>query len=372
MPLPIYQGDHPVSCHTDANRGLWYTRFYTGFSTEWEIDENSKRDWITKNAGTCGNDGELKTHAERMERLNAALGGHCADFDTVWHFATGLGISHPVENGLAWHHTLGVPFLAASGVKGLLRGWTECWRDFDNEEVRQATIARCFGASPDDDDGGAGNLIFFDALPIERVTLAADVMTPHMGKWYEQGHTIRGPQDYATKAPADWYNPVPVPFLVVKKAAFRFLIAPRLIGDAAADAQARGDALDAIQQLVQALEWLGAGAKTAAGYGRMARREAPEEQRNRKLAAAGIELASGVIWQSAKINWNKGSQTLDVASADGKRCQLRESNAKAMIDKLSDAGRKRLLDGKKPLIADATVSIEGNNITLQELQEIAP
>ena len=273
MSLPIYQGDHPHNRPPDANRGLWYTRFYKGFNPNWEVDDSSKHSWITENAGPCGNDRELEAHAERLKRLSAALGGHCADFDTVWHFASGLGISHPVENGFAWHHTLGVPFLAATGIKGLLRGWTEYWRDFDNEEARQATIARCFGASAGDDDSSAGNLIFFDALPIERVHLAADVMTPHMGKWYEQGHDIHGPQDYATKAPADWYSPVPVPFLVVKKAAFRFMIAPRLIGDEATDTQARIDALDAIQQLEQALEWLGAGAKTAAGYGRMERRK---------------------------------------------------------------------------------------------------
>lgn len=368
MTLPIYQGDHPTTRPSDANRGLWYTRFYKGFGPNWEVDETSKRSWIKENAGPCGNDGELEAHAKRMKQLSAALGGNCADFDTVWHFATGLGISHPVENGFAWHHTLGVPFLAASGVKGLLRSWTECWRDFDNEETRQATITRCFGASAGDDDSSAGNLIFFDALPIERVHLAADVMTPHMGKWYEQGHEIHGSQDYATKAPADWYSPVPVPFLVVKKAALRFMIAPRLIGDETADTQARVDAQDAMQQLEQALEWLGAGAKTAAGYGRMTRRQAADEKLRLELAAAGIQIASGTIWQGAKVTWNKGSQVLDVVSPDG-RCQVRGDKAKPLIESLSDAGRKRLMDGKKPLIVEATVNIEGNNITLQALRE---
>lgn len=327
MRLPIYQGEHPTSRHPDANRGLWYTRFYRGFSVDWEIDENSKRDWIKGAAGPCGNDRELKAHAARMQRLSTALGGHCADFDTVWHFATGLGISHPVENGFAWHHTLGVPFLAASGVKGLLRGWTECWRDFDNEEDRQATIARCFGASAGNDDGRAGNLIFFDALPIERVSLAADVMTPHMGKWYEQGSDIRSPQDYPTKTPADWHSPVPVPFLVVKKATFRFMVAPRLIGDEAADALARADARDAILQLEQALEWLGAGAKTAAGYGRLERRKSLEE--------------TAVAWSGARIKFNRSNGSISVEK-DGKTAIALAPKGKELLATLPPDIRKKV------------------------------
>lgn len=327
MTLPIYQGNHPTTRPSNANRGLWYTRFYKGFNTRWEIDEESKLSWIKENAGACGNDQELEAHAKRMKHLTAALGGYCADFDTVWHFATGLGISHPVENGFAWHHSLGVPFLAASGVKGLLRGWTECWRDFDNEEVRQATITRCFGASASDSDSGAGNLIFFDALPIERVHITADIMTPHMGKWYEQGHDIRGPQDYSTKTPADWYSPVPVPFLVVKKAVFRFMIAPRLIGDEAADAQALTDARDTMQQLEQALEWLGAGAKTAAGYGRMERRKTLEE--------------TAVAWTGARIKFNRSNGALSVEK-DGKNAIAVAPKGKQLLDTLPPELRKKV------------------------------
>lgn len=327
MSLPIYQGDHPTDRPFDANRGLWYTRFYKGFDARWEIDEDSKRSWITKNAGVCGNKQELEAHAGRMKQLGAALGGHCADYDTVWHFATGLGISHPVENGFAWHHTLGVPFLAASGVKGLLRGWTECWRDFDNEEARQSTITRCFGISAGDEASCAGNLIFFDAMPIEQVSLAADVMTPHMGKWYEQGQDIHSRNDHATKAPADWYSPVPVPFLVVKKASFRFMIAPRLTGDAAADSQARADALDAMQQLEQALEWLGAGAKTAAGYGRMARRKTLEE--------------TAVAWFGATIKFDHRSGALTVEK-DRKMASAPKPKGKALLDTLPPEIRKKV------------------------------
>lgn len=327
MILPIYQGNHPTDRPRDANRGLWYTRFYNGFDSNWDVEDDSKRRWITDNGGLCGNKGELEAHALRMSRLNDALGGHRGDFETVWHFATGLGSSHPVENGFAWHHTLGVPFLAASGVKGLLRGWVECWQDFDTEEARQATVTRCFGTSAGDDDSSAGNLIFFDALPIEPLHLIADVMTPHMGKWYEQGHDIHGPQDYATKTPADWYSPVPVPFLVVKKAAFRFMIVPRQVGDDVADAQARADALNAMQQLEQALEWLGAGAKTAAGYGRMVRRKTLEE--------------TAIPWLGASVKFNRSNGALSVEK-DRKIAIALSPKGKELLNTLPPELRKKV------------------------------
>jgi hypothetical protein len=147
------------------------------------------------------------------------------------------------------------------------------------------------------------------------------------------------------------------------------MLAPRLIGEESHDAQARTDAADAMKQLEAALEWLGAGAKTATGYGRMTRRESPEEKLQKGLADAGIVQASGVTWPNAKFTWNKGSQTLDVASPEGKRCQLKGAAAKNLVGALSEAGRKRLMDGKKPLVATAIINVEGNNITLHKIKE---
>ncbi|CCE23770.1 hypothetical protein [Methylotuvimicrobium alcaliphilum] len=61
---------------------------------------------------------------------------------------------------------------------------------------------------------------------------------------------------------ADWHEPVPVPFLVVKKTSLVFRIAPRKHDDSS-QLEKIFDALS------NALTWLGAGAKTAAGYGYM-------------------------------------------------------------------------------------------------------
>jgi CRISPR-associated protein Cmr6 len=154
----------------------------------------------------------------------------------------------------------------------LLRAWVEHWDDSLDEPARKQRVARWFGvdaetAKKEGTDEHAGGLIFFDALPIKPVELALDVMTPHYGKWYEQGGEIKNPNQEPEKVPADWHDPIPVPFLVVKQADFLFAIAPRRTSDQAA-------AKSAMKVLAEALDWLGAGAKTAVGYGRMNHDEA--------------------------------------------------------------------------------------------------
>ena len=273
-----------------VNTGLWFTRFYSGFSDNWEVGDDDKRAWIdtTARQGPSGNADQIKHLLERQRKLCDALGGKIAMMQTQGNFVTGTGLSHPVENGFTFHPTLGMPYLAASGVKGLLRGWVESWMDMTDSE-RHVRIARWFGTAKGDDDSTnsvseecAGCFIFFDALPSKPVNLGCDVMTPHMGKWYEKGgdYTAR---DEASTAPADWHSPIPIPFMVVKAATdFNFMIAPRMTGNTQADAQTLADLPTAMQALKDALEWLGAGAKTAVGYGRMqenlAARKEYEEQ----------------------------------------------------------------------------------------------
>lgn len=163
-------------------------------------------------------------------------------------------------------HFIGVPYLPGAAVKGLVRAWVEDW-DEDLSETDKKERCRLWFGSEDKNETTkqSGELIFFDALPIEPVTLAMDVMTPHMDQWYEKGGKIQKPPlQEPEKLPADWHNPTPVPFLVVKQARFLFAIAPRCKDKSLAE-QAEG----ALGALGKALAWLGAGAKTAVGYGRM-------------------------------------------------------------------------------------------------------
>jgi CRISPR-associated protein Cmr6 len=260
MTTPLYQPisqNPPPQFSSDSHRGLWYERFFNHYNQNqhWEVDKEGKTQWIiaTKQS-TCGDSETLTQHTQRLLQLVKTLGGDFRIFETSWHFATGLGLPHPVENGFSWHPTLGVPYLAGSGVKGLLRAWVEIW------EENQERLKIWFG---DEQQEQAGQLIFFDALPIKPVSLTADIMTPHAGDWYQEGNKINDVNTEAEKLPADWHDPVPVSFLAVKpNTQFLFMIAPRpTVESAVID--------EAFDSLENALKWQGAGVKTAAGYGHM-------------------------------------------------------------------------------------------------------
>lgn len=376
MTSPLYKPSekYPPTKPDQANLGLWFSRFYDKFTPDWTVDDNSKKDWINTVAGKQGDAPRLAALQARQEALGAALGAVGNVFKTTWHLATGLGIDHPVENGFTFHPTLGLPYLPAAGVKGLLRGWVDQWMDFADKAARDDCIAHWFGSESKGNSGSAGALIFFDALPTEPLYLTCDVMTPHMGKWYESGGGITASNE-ADTTPADWHSPVPVPFLVVSGAKFWVQIAPRLTGNPTSDAQAQAACKAAFEQLVLAFDWLGAGAKTAAGYGRLERQKDAAEKQAEELAEAGI--AQGLLqWENAKLTLDKSTRKLTVTltEADGskKSAQCEQAVADQIFQGLSDDAKK-LLSGKKQKSIQVTATVEetGNmrtliKITLQE------
>lgn len=314
MPRPPLYKEHqmPTSPGT-GHRGLWFDRFFNQYDENWAIIkanppkvEEGKKHWINTVVGLCGDNEQLRAACRRQEELCHQLTGQVLEVKTTWHFTTGLGNPHPVENGFAWHPTLGVPYLTGAAVKGLLRAWVESWMDCEGGDeaaqrhTRLNTLYRWFGSedlnptrrkelrlegfippskasAPDTE---AGMFIIFDAIPPAPVKLACDVMTPHYGKWYEGGGDIQDVDNEPHLVPADWHNPVPVPFLVVKEASFLFGIAPRRMPHGEAEKTALETELaGAMQALTDALQYLGAGTKTAAGYGRFEVDEAAKRRR---------------------------------------------------------------------------------------------
>lgn len=288
-----------------CNLGLWYTRFFDRYEggSGWRLDDTAKQSWIdsaARHSFDASLQGLLKAHAHRRIALVRACGGNLVELETCWHFVTGLGLPHPVENGFAWHPTLGLPYLPATGVKGLLAAWLQTLeQDVDQaQEDRDEAARRRRGWCGEQDD--AGSLIFFDAVPTEPPALAADVMTPHMGRWYAEGTGISQPDHEPQNVPADWHSPVPVPFLVVKEATFLFGIAPRP-GAEWGEREPRNEVNAALRALAKALVLLGAGAKTAVGYGRfrpgrsilhaLQREEADTARMEAEAAAWASELA---------------------------------------------------------------------------------
>lgn len=252
----------------DGHRGLWYDRFFNQYNSEWKIykedkqngTEEGKKKWIDLVKGDVGDRKALEDATTRLAALCESRNGKSNIYIATWHFATGLGNPHPVENGFLWHPTLGTPYIPGAAVKGLVRAWMEGGWDKDRDNAK---LHQWFGSEDKlptacERDTKAGDFVFFDALPVEPITLKADVMTPHMSDWYEKG----GVDPMNPKVtPADWHSPVPVPFLVADKPKFMFAIAPRN------GKENKGELSDVMAALASALEWLGAGGKTAVGYG---------------------------------------------------------------------------------------------------------
>ena len=288
---PLFKRRGEVALVWKGNRGLYFNKFfdqwqagfegviepsrdqparvdYFGGKMNWilsQIHDRARADGKFRVDGTgiakahpAGDKGQLEAANARLAALCTALSaGTSAEgprrFRTSGPFVTGMGLAHPLENGFLWHHTLGVPYLPGSSIKGMIRAWARVW--LEEEE----TAERLFGRDDRHAEGmAAGCLIVFDALPTGPVELMAEVITPHDGGWrIKDGVT-----------PADWLSPNPIPFLAVAPGAeFQFALAPRPAADA-------GDLATAYAYLEQALEWIGAGAKTAVGFGRFMTPEA--------------------------------------------------------------------------------------------------
>lgn len=207
-------------------------------------------------------------------------------------FATGLGNEHPLENGFAFLNPYGLPYLAGSGVKGVLRkaageladglfggsgGWTA-------EAI--GALFGCASSNEDDAGGQRGALIIWDVLPeIMGDSLKVEIMTPH------QSHYLQG-----SESPHESGKLTPINFLSVPpKSKFDFIVQCDLPFLArVAPELANGGKWKTLAQaaMMHAFDWCGFGAKTAVGYGAMqldpeaaARRENAAEAARQEAAA---------------------------------------------------------------------------------------
>jgi CRISPR-associated protein Cmr6 len=187
-----------------------------------------------------------------------------------------------LENaGIALHPLYGFAYLPGSGLKGLARGWTErVWLEAQpDRDAAVREIREVFGYAPNsergkiwippeivrDPHGSAGGVAFHDAWPVKWPALFIDIVSVHHAEYYREANEQKVPP------PGDWEDPVPTTFLAVSPGTeFAFAVAPRRSEHAAL-------ARRACEWLTAALADWGAGAKTAAGYGRIVANEAPRQ-----------------------------------------------------------------------------------------------
>ena len=283
---------------------------------EREIKLNNKVDALAQAAALNPEDkAAMKALADRQSHLAGNL-PHMLSLDAtaIAPFTTGLGNEHPLENGFAFLNPYGLPYLAGSGVKGVLRqaarelasgqwGNEHGWSADQQFEIRIhgkslaiSMLDALFGLESQDGDTlhMRGALSFWDVIPQMpngTASLHVEVMTPHQSHYYQQK---KDSKSGSSTTPHDSGQPTPISFLTVPPGSgMTFHMQcdlPRL--QRLAPTLAEGDAWKKLLQAAfeHAFEWLGFGAKTAVGYGAMqpnvqATRDRKEKQREQKEQA---------------------------------------------------------------------------------------
>lgn len=278
MTYPFYEELQEASRNmTGGNFGLWFNKFVpiSNFDDCKASDERGDKDkavsyyhdkykQIEKN--------EInrlieQRHVDQAEFCNALSSGYEAVVFRArlkTHLITGIGESHPHEVSMVFDHNLGIPYIPASGIKGIVRFAhtlglipdispekietdEKTGQQHFNDEETWTLIPDLFGTQEK-----RGSVFFLDAFPEKMPDLHADIMNPHYGDYYND--------DQNTKPPGDYLNPTPIKFLTVSKDTvfiFRALVDrkhPELTG------MVKTAFRNALMQE-------GVGAKTAVGYG---------------------------------------------------------------------------------------------------------
>ena len=235
---------HRVPEHTHA--GLWYDKYLD------QQYEQSSQGFTEYASGMTPYQEHIRTvskleappvYATYLKRWKESLekqGTFLFEGRTLGRQVVGLGGSGVIENGISLHHTYGVPYLPGSALKGLAAHYARNYLD-DNWGKKSEAYQLLFGTQKQQ-----GLVTFFDALP-ETYSFRPDILTVHHKEYYQSG-----------TVPADWDNPVPIPFLTVVSGRFQIPLA-------GPEAWVQ----TAVSILHGALNDLGIGAKTSSGYGRM-------------------------------------------------------------------------------------------------------
>jgi len=226
-------------------------------------------------------------------------------FKPEYKLIIGLGNPSIYEVSMTLHHIYGIPYIPGQAIKGVLRNYVintffdlnekerlgiakeilnkelKSLEELDKEKdglkvykkiaeqkekeaLRNELFKFIFGSQDNQ-----GNIVFFDAFPDGKINIDIDIMNNHFPEYYE---------DKESKVPpADWQNPRPIKFLIVKDTSFKFFIGmkkglniPNNLKKFSAEEPitTKEQLLNyVIELLKEALELSGIGAKTSIGYG---------------------------------------------------------------------------------------------------------
>ena len=272
-------------------------------------------------------------------------------------FATGLGNEHPIENGFAFLTPYGLPYLAGSGVKGILRRAMQELRDDDEAGFTDQAIDAMFGPEETNQPEAAkrGALDFWDVFPKPvGDRLVVEIMTPHFGSYYQGKST-----------PHDSGAPIPVFFLAVPaKSQFDFHV---VCHPTRRPESLQSTWRDLLQKAFDhAFAWVGFGAKTSVGYGAMSAAGAKKDAGTSTATSSAATAPSSQLesWPSARLKFNRNNNTL-IAEANGKSANAYAPHSEALLKSLPAEVQSKIRQNQ--CFQKFAVQVEGT-----ELRAIAP
>lgn len=206
----------------------------------------------------------IESVSKRQKYLvnNSGLKVKCYEYKPEWRMIVGLGNESVYETSITLHHIYGFPYIPGSAVKGVTRNWIigEKFNSDENKAFKDEGFCKIFGS----DERGVlgeqkGSVTFFDALPTQIPIIEPDIINSHYGDYYS-----------GYEPPADYLKLNPVFFLTVSDTSFIFAIGIREKDN---DSIKKGEFKDSTpletvkEEMKEALEKHGIGAKTAVGYG---------------------------------------------------------------------------------------------------------
>jgi len=222
---------------------------------------------------------EFRYMIKRLESTGFVIGEK--KFKPDYKLIVGLGGANVYENSMTLHHIYGFPYIPGQAIKGVLRHYiiSEILgfddnsendessgnnKDSEDKDLEDETFKFIFGTQE-----GKGKVIFFDAIPVSDAKIDIDIMNNHYPDYYGD--------KAGSKPPADYYNPIPINFLVVKDTEFLFTLGLKpdvqvnnLRKFTGGEISSKGELLNYLFELLkESLSLLGIGAKTSVGYGFM-------------------------------------------------------------------------------------------------------
>lgn len=364
----VVPGDQPAQL--PAHVGLWLDRFldraFEAGGSGWPARDRLYEAAV-RALRPAGNEVEappaLRSYRQLFARWQRALLGESpgtyrrtvvveAKSRLLLHPASGESVT---EGALLLHHTYGVPYLPGSALKGITRSWLLARGSTDEQELGSGLAPALLGYLPareaPEEEGHAALIDLLDALWVPEPCsggegpLALDTSTPHH-------------PDYSTKPngsrpePSPGDSPIPVPRLTVRPGA-RF----QLVAECAADLAGWCDWL-VDQALLPALEDVGLGAASSAGYGRFRALDARRAVAKAEDAKPSRPVDEPVRWTGALVRWDPSKQQLHVTH-EGERAFADRGSSALLVAGLSEAARIRLTSKKRECRLGIEVVKEG-------------